>query len=176
MAWPRRALPTAALVPLTAVVLLASGCGGGSDGGGSEASEEAVGTITLEGTPANNHGTKQVASTAKVELGDSYFEPTILLGSPGAEVTLELVNNGDLEHNINADIPQVGAAVPLDQDVRSGGGRRRSSSRFRRADSSSSSASTTRATAWSAPCACSPSWPRFRPWLCAGAAARRLGQ
>lgn len=123
MARPRRALPAAALVPLTAVALLASGCGGGSDDGGSEASEEAVGTITLEGTPANDHGTKQVGSMAKVELGDSYFEPTILVGSPGAEVTLELVNNGDLEHNINADIPQVGAAVPLDQDVRSGGGK-----------------------------------------------------
>ena len=79
--------------------------------------------ITLEGTPANDHGTKQVGSTAQVELGDSYFEPTILVGSPGTEVTLELVNNGDLEHNINADIPQVGAAVPLDQDVRSGGGK-----------------------------------------------------
>ena len=120
MARPRRAFPAAALVPLIAVVLLGSGCGG-SDGGGSEA--EAGSTITLEGTPANDHGTKQVGSTAKVELGDYYFEPTILVGSPGAEVTLELVNNGELEHNINADIPQVGAAVPLDQDVRSGGGK-----------------------------------------------------
>jgi plastocyanin len=122
MARPRRASP-AALVPFLGAVLLASGCGGGSDGGGSEASKEAGGTITLEGTPANDHGTKQVGSTAQVELGDYYFEPTILVGSPGAKVTLELVNNGDLEHNINADIPQEGAAVPLDQDVRSGGGK-----------------------------------------------------
>jgi plastocyanin len=122
MARPRRAAPAAALVSLIGVVLLASGCGG-SDGDGAEPAKESGGTITLEGTPANDHSTKQVGSTAQVELGDYYFEPTILVGSPGAEVTLELVNNGDLEHNINADIPQVGAAVPLDQDVRSGGGK-----------------------------------------------------
>jgi plastocyanin len=129
MARPRRALSAAAPVPLIVAALLVSGCGG-SDGGGSDASEEAGGTITLEGTPANDHGTKQVGSTATVELGDYYFEPTILVGSPGAEVTLELVNNGDLEHNINADIPQEGAAVPLDQDVRSGGGKETVKLRF----------------------------------------------
>jgi plastocyanin len=117
MARPRLVLPTA-FVPL---MLLASACGGGSDGGGSEAS--AGGTITLEGTPANDHGTRQVGGSAQVEMGDHYFEPTILVGAPGSELTIELTNNGDLEHNINADIPQVAAAVPLDQDVRSGGGK-----------------------------------------------------
>jgi plastocyanin len=119
MARPRPALPTA-FVPL---VLLASACGGGSDGGGSGASNQSGGTITLEGSPANDHGTKQVSGTVQVEMGDSYFEPTILVGTPGSELTIELVNNGELEHNINADIPQVAAAVPLDQDVRSGGGK-----------------------------------------------------
>jgi plastocyanin len=122
MARPGRGLPAAALLPLMALALLDSGCGG-SDGGGSEASNKSSGTITLEGSPANDHGTKEVSGTAQVELGDSYFEPTILVGSPGSEITLELVNNGDLEHNMNADIPQVDAAVPLDQDVRSGGGK-----------------------------------------------------
>jgi plastocyanin len=122
MARPRRALPVAALLPLMALALLDSACGG-SNGGGSEASNQSSGTITLEGTPANDHGTKQVSGTVQVELGDSYFEPTILVGAPGSEVTLELVNNGELEHNINADMPQVDAAVPLDQDVRSGGGK-----------------------------------------------------
>jgi plastocyanin len=124
MARPRRALPVAALLPLMALALLDSGCGGsGGGGGGSDASNQSSGTITLEGTPANDHGTKDVSGTVQVELGDSYFEPTILVGAPGSEVTLELVNNGELEHNINADIPQVDAAVPLDQDVRSGGGK-----------------------------------------------------
>jgi plastocyanin len=120
MARPRRALPVAALLPLMAVAFLDSGCGG-SDGGGSEASSG--GTITLEGSPANDHGTKQVSGTVQLEMGDSYFEPTILVGAPGSELTIELTNNGELEHNINADIPQVVTAVPLDQDVRSGGGK-----------------------------------------------------
>jgi plastocyanin len=122
MARPRRALPVAALLPLMALALLDSGCGG-SDGGGSDASNQSSGTITLEGTPANDHGTKQVSGTVQVEMDDSYFEPTILVGAPGSEITIELVNNGELEHNINADTPQVDAAVPLDQDVRSGGGK-----------------------------------------------------
>jgi plastocyanin len=124
MARPRRALPTA-FVPL---VLLASACGGGSDEGGSGASSG--GMITLEGTPANDHGTKQVSGTVQVEMDDSYFEPTILVGAPGSQLTIELVNNGELEHNINADIPQVAAAVPLDQDVRSGGGKEKVKVKF----------------------------------------------
>jgi plastocyanin len=120
MARPRRALPVAALLPLMAVAFLDSGCGG-SDGAGSE--DASTGTVTLEGTPANDHGTKQVSGTVQVEMGDSYFEPTILVGAPGSDLTIELTNNGELEHNINADIPQVVTAVPLDQDVRSGGGK-----------------------------------------------------
>ena len=121
MARPR-ALPVAALLPLMALAVLEVGCGG-SDGGGSGASNQSGGTITLEGIPANDHGTKEVSGTAQVEMGDSYFEPTILVGAPGSELTIELTNNGELEHNINADIPQVVTAVPLDQDVRSGGGK-----------------------------------------------------
>jgi plastocyanin len=119
MARPRRALPVA-LLSFMALAFLDAGCGG-SDGGGSE--DASTGTVTLEGSPANDHGTKQVSGTAQVEMGDSYFEPTILVGVPGSELTIELTNNGVLEHNINADIPQVAAAVPLDQDVRSGGGK-----------------------------------------------------
>jgi plastocyanin len=122
MAW-LRGTSAAALVSLTALVMIVASCGGGSDDGGSEAPESSGRTVTLEGIPANDHGTKQVSGTAKIELGDYYFEPTILVGAPGATVKLELVNNGNLEHNITADIPQVGAAVPLDQDVRSGGGK-----------------------------------------------------
>lgn|ERR671923_65593 len=121
----RRVLPAAALVSQALALALMSACGGDSGGGGSNGGKSSGGgTITLEGTPANNHGTKQVtADSVEVELGDYYFEPTILVGKPGAKVKLELVNNGELEHNINADVAQVGAAVPLDQDIRSGGGK-----------------------------------------------------
>lgn len=123
MAWLRRALTAAAPALLTGLVLLVASCGGGSDDGGSEAAESEGGTVTIEGVAANDHGTKQVSGTTQVELGDYYFEPTILVGAPGSKVKLELVNEGELEHNITADLPQVAAAVPLDQDVRSGGGK-----------------------------------------------------
>ena len=123
MARLRRALTAAAPALLAGLVLLVASCGGGSDDGGPEGGNAAERTITLEGVPANDHGTKAVSGTAEVELGDHYFEPTILVGAPGASVKLDLVNNGDLEHNITADLPQVGAVYPLDQDVRSGGGK-----------------------------------------------------
>jgi plastocyanin len=127
MAWPRVGLTVSAST-LTALVLLVAACGGGGNGdsngnGGAEAPQGGGGTITVEGVPANDHGTQEVTGgTAKLELGEYYFEPTILVGAPGSEVTLELTNSGSLEHNITADIPQVEAIYPLDQDVRSGGG------------------------------------------------------
>jgi plastocyanin len=104
------------------VVMLVAACGGGGDDGAPEAGNSAERTITIEGTPANDHGTKEVSGTAEVVMGDYYFEPTILVGAAGGKVTLNLVNNGDLEHNITADLPQVEAAFALDQDVRSDGG------------------------------------------------------
>jgi plastocyanin len=126
MAWPRVGLIVSAST-LTGLVLLVAACGGGGDsdgnGGDSEAPQGEARTITLEGVPANDRGTKEVTGgTAQIELGEYYFEPTILVGAPGSEVTLELSNDGSLEHNITADIPQVGAIVPIDHDVRSGGG------------------------------------------------------
>jgi plastocyanin len=128
MAWPRVGLTVSASA-LTGLVLLVSACGGGGDsngngnGGGADAPAGGGKTITLEGVPANDRGTQEVTGdTAKIELGEYYFEPTILVGAPGSTVTLELSNTGSLEHNITADIQQVEAIYPLDQDVRSGGG------------------------------------------------------
>jgi plastocyanin len=115
MTWLRVGLILAALV-------LSASCGGGSDDGGSEPAESSGGTVTLDGIPANDHGTKEVRGTAQVEVGDHYFEPTVLVGAPGSTIKLELTNNGSLEHNITSDVPQVDAAYPLDQDIRSGGG------------------------------------------------------
>lgn len=110
---------------LTGLVLLVAACGGGDsdgNGGGSDAPPAEGKTITLEGVPVNDRGTQEVTGgTAQVEVGEYYFEPTILVGAPGAKVTLELSNTGSLEHNITADIPQVEAIYPLDQDVRSDG-------------------------------------------------------
>jgi plastocyanin len=127
MAWPRVGLTVSAST-LIALVLLVAACGGGdngeSDGNGGAGGQGGGGTITLEGVPANDRGTKEVTGgTAQLALGEYYFEPTILVGAPGSKLTLELTNTGSLEHNITADIPQVEAIYPLDEDVRSGGGR-----------------------------------------------------
>jgi plastocyanin len=85
-----------------ATLLVAAGCGGyggksKSSGGGSG------GKTTVAGVSANNHGSKSVSGSAEVELYDYYFEPTVLKGKPGSSVTLELKNEGSVEHNFTID-------------------------------------------------------------------------
>jgi plastocyanin len=96
---------------LVLIALAAAGCG--SSG---ESSEEAGGggTKTIAGLKANDHGSKTVSGEAKVELDDYYFEPTVLKGRPGSEVTLELENEGKVEHNLTIESQQI------DQDVEPG--------------------------------------------------------
>jgi plastocyanin len=99
-----------ALVLLSALVLAAAACGGDSNGGG----ESEGGKKMIAGVEANDHGEKDVSGeTGKVEieLDDDYFEPTVLKGTPGQKVTLELKNEGNSEHNISI------ADQNVDQDV-----------------------------------------------------------
>jgi plastocyanin len=88
------------------MVLVAS-CGGG-DGESSEG-----GTTTVGDIAANDHGTKDVSGESKVEveLDDDYFAPTVLEGTPGERLTLELKNEGGSEHNLTID------ELSIDQDV-----------------------------------------------------------
>jgi plastocyanin len=89
------------VVIATALSLLAAaGCGG--YGGGSKGSEEGT-TTTIAGQQAESHGTKDVSGeTGKVEIEmyDDYFEPTVLKGTPGQKVELELKNEGDNPHTL----------------------------------------------------------------------------
>ena len=103
-------LPTQAAA-LAALLVLVAGCGGSSK---SSAGEEGEGTKTIAGVSANDHGTKQVSGETEVELDDYYFEPTVLKGEPGARVTLELDNEGKVEHNFSID------AQGIDEDVEAG--------------------------------------------------------
>jgi plastocyanin len=103
----------AALVLLSALVLAAAACGGDSNGGG----ESEGGQKMIAGVEANDHGEKDVSGeTGKVEieLDDDYFEPTVLKGTPGQKVTLELKNEGNAEHNMSI------ADQNVDQDVEPG--------------------------------------------------------
>jgi plastocyanin len=99
-----------ALVLLSVLVLAAAACGGDGNGGG----ESEGGKKMIAGVEANDHGEKDVSGeTGKVEieLDDDYFEPTVLKGTPGQKVTLELKNEGNAEHNISI------ADQNIDQDV-----------------------------------------------------------
>ena len=118
-------------------------CGGSS---GDDESEEG-GSTTIAGMKAELHGTKDVSGeTGKVEIemDDDYFEPTILKGTPGQTVTLELKNEGNNPHTLTISDQGVDTGSPA--------GRRGRSGRHVPADAGSwpSSAGSTRATAWSA--------------------------
>jgi plastocyanin len=101
------------LPPAVALVLAAAACGGY---GGNKSSESGGGTTTIAGGPASDHGTKDVSgmSSADLALYDFYFEPTVLKGTLGQTIKLELDNKGKVEHNLTITGQQV------DQNVAAG--------------------------------------------------------
>jgi plastocyanin len=108
-----------ACAALACGALVAAGCGGGNDNSsssGSSSSDKEGGTITIQGQDASNHGTKDAsgASSVEVEMDDYYFEPTVLKGKPGSSVTLELKNEGSVEHNFTID------SQGIDKDLEAG--------------------------------------------------------
>jgi plastocyanin len=99
----RKAIVLPALA--VAVVLLTAACGGYGGGGSSKTTTESEGgTTTVAGQAANDHGTKDVSGATgkvEVEMYDYYLEPTVLKGKPGQKITLELKNEGKVEHNFS---------------------------------------------------------------------------
>ena len=104
-------LLAAALVLLLAV----AACGGYGD---DKKSEEGEGTTTtIGGAAVEVHGTKDVSGeTGKVEIEmyDNFFEPTVLEGTPGQKVTIELKNEGETAHTFTM------AEQSIDQEVQPG--------------------------------------------------------
>jgi plastocyanin len=105
---------TKRLIVLATGALVVAGCGG--SGGSSSSSEGGGGggKTTVAGVSANDHGTKSVSDEAEVELDDYYFKPTVLKGKPGSSVTLELKNEGSVEHNFTID------SQGIDKDLEAG--------------------------------------------------------
>lgn len=103
------------VLSLFAVVLVlalaATACG--KENGTEEGGE----TITIAGQKANDHGMKDVSGESSVELEQDnfYFEPTVLEGTPGQKLTIELSNEGSALHNFS--IPD----ESIDQDVQPDG-------------------------------------------------------
>jgi plastocyanin len=115
-----------------AVGLVAAACGKSSNSSGGSPSPSAGspspsesessgngggGTITIGSDQANNKGSEDVSGEAsvEVEMDDFYFKPTVLTGTPGQKVTLELKNEGSALHNFS--LPD----QSLDQDVQPDG-------------------------------------------------------
>lgn len=111
------------LILFLALGLVAAACSSkkspGSSGSPSESpsAEESGGTMTIGSDQANDHGTKDVSGMdeASVELDNFYFEPTVLKGTAGAKIKLELENEaaGTL-HNFTLQDQNI------DMDVQSG--------------------------------------------------------
>ena len=105
-------MPRTMAVLAAVLAFAASACGGG----GSNESAAEGGTTTVAGVAAADHGTKDASGMDEldVELDDDYFEPTVITGTPGQKLKLELENEGSNEHNLTLE------AQKLDQDVEAG--------------------------------------------------------
>ena len=59
--------------------------------------------VTLDGHPANFHGSKRVAAGVplEMEMDNDYFSPTVLRGAPGSSLTIDLRNEGSRIHNFS---------------------------------------------------------------------------
>jgi plastocyanin len=92
-------------VLVAAIALLAAACGGG--GGG---------TMTIGSDKANDHGTKDVSgqSSATVSQDNFFFNPTVLKGTAGEKITIDLSNVSKTLHNFSLQ------AQNIDQDVQPG--------------------------------------------------------
>ena len=110
-------MPLVRYAILAAAILLLAGCGG-SGGGSSESGGGGGGKKTIAGVQANDHGSKNVSSEAEVELDDFYFEPTVLRGKPGSQITLELKNEGSTEHNFSIDSQSIDKDVEAGEDAK----------------------------------------------------------
>jgi plastocyanin len=115
-----------------ALALVAAACGGnegssGSTGGETEGTssspsasesggESEGGQITIGSDQANDKGTKDVSGMdeLELELDSFYFEPTVLKGTAGQSLKLELKNESTVEHNFTLEDQQI------DQDVEGG--------------------------------------------------------
>jgi plastocyanin len=106
------------VVPVVALALVLASCGDddGADvreSGGESGSESESGSasgnaseqppVSLEGT-VSDHGVGEIENDElALELDDKYFAPTFVRGTPGEQVTVELVNEGNATHTFTSD-------------------------------------------------------------------------
>jgi plastocyanin len=100
----------------------AAGCGSSSSSSsGTTSGSTASGggaKKTIAGVSANDHGTKTVSKRAEVELDDYYFDPTVIQGKAGQKVTLELKNDGKVEHSFTLDAQHIDKTIQPGADAK----------------------------------------------------------
>ena len=91
-----------------ALVMLAAACSSSSSSASSASgSTSGSSKITIGSDQANDHGTQDATGKSTFEIeadNDSsgyYFNPTILQGSAGQSITLEIKNEGSVPHNFS---------------------------------------------------------------------------
>jgi plastocyanin len=110
-----RALVVPALVVPALAMLAIAGCGGGNDKkDNATKSTSTQKTTSTNGQTINSKGTKNVSGAKNVELemDDFYFKPTVLKGTPGQKLGIELKNEGKVEHNLTITNQQIDKDVP----------------------------------------------------------------
>ena len=96
-----------------------AGCGSSSsNSSGTTEGSGGGGQKTIAGVKANDHGTKTVAKETEVELDDYYFEPTVIQGKAGQKVTLELKNEGKVEHSFVIDSQNIDQTIQPGEDAK----------------------------------------------------------
>jgi plastocyanin len=111
------------LVLFLALGLVASACskktettGGASPRASESGGASGSGQITIGSDQANNKGTASITGKEdfSVEVDDFYFKPTVLKGTAGQQIRLELENESSTLHNFTL------ADQNIDQDIQAG--------------------------------------------------------
>src|SRR5687767_8523142 len=70
-------------------------------GGSSDRVPEVAGVVSTPSTMVNDHGSEDVRAEHEIviETDSYYFEPTVLAGSPGQRLQIEIENPSSLGHN-----------------------------------------------------------------------------
>jgi plastocyanin len=105
----------ALLVLVSTVALVSAACSKKSSGSSSSSAK-----TTIDGVQANDHGSKSISGVSSVEVeldnDDSgyYFSPTVINGTAGQKVTVELSNEGNTAHTFTID------SASIDQELQPG--------------------------------------------------------
>lgn len=103
------------VVAVTVLALVLAGCGGSTK---SSSGESNGAKTTIAGVSASDHGSKTVHGKTEIELDDYYFEPTVIQGKAGQKVTLELKNEGKVEHSFVIDSQNVDQTIQPGEDAK----------------------------------------------------------